>query len=466
MKSRGIAAALAFGLLVAASGAAAQCQLANPSFEFDGPPGDFGGWNLLGNLKATSSNVVHGNRAVRLSGPNTGNWDISALWQTQASAPGDVWRVRGYVGHGADQPLNGNMAALINVEWRDAGDNLISFDTFTVADAATPTDQMQAVEVTSSPAPAGTVTTRILFGVLQSPAQEVGSAYFDLVAVDKLTGTLLEDVQWVDFPGGRTLEFAGYSWRVKGPGFYGPGPNSFSDEADNVYVDAAGHLHNTLKYETGTWYSTEVTSEEAFGYGDYRFQVEGRFDHWAPNVVYGLFTWLYPLCFDPANPWNLHNEADVEISRWGNPVDDVAQFVVQPYQAPGNLSRFPVDFTDGIETTSFAFRWLADRIEYRAWKGDLASEGDGNLIASWVYTGPHLPRPDQTRVHINLWYFGDSGPWDGLDHEAVLSDFVFVPDGAQNVPAAGVPLLVVLALMLLGAGVYLDRRRRAAIAGA
>ena len=45
--------------------------------------------------------------------------------------------------------------------------------------------------------------------------------------------------------------------------------------------------------------------------------------------------------------WNPYNEIDVEWSRWGDPQQDPAQFVVQPWDTPGNLVRFSAALASG-----------------------------------------------------------------------------------------------------------------------
>ncbi|MGB0715859.1 MAG: hypothetical protein ACPGXK_08270, partial [Phycisphaerae bacterium] len=361
------------------------------------------------------------------------------------------------VGHPSSNPLNGNLVALINVEWRDGSNNLIGFDSFEVANENTPTDVMNRVEVTADPAPAGTAAVHILLAVLQSPDQESGEVLYDLAFVEEMTGTRLEDVQWDDFPGGRVINFAGMDWRVKGPGFYGPGPNQFSNSESSVWVDEDDQMHLTLRRIGNTWFSTEVTSEDVLGYGRYRFTMKGDADNWAPNVVFGLFTWQYPLCFDPANPWNLHNEIDVEISRWGQPGNDMGQFVVQPFDYPGNISRFPITFNGPDDLTSFEYDIMPDRIEFSAWKGSLADQESATPIATYSYDGPHLLRPELPRMHFNLWQFGD-GPTDGQDHEAIVSEFQFIAPGEQPIPAVGSWGVLIMTLVVMLAGTLAFRR--------
>jgi hypothetical protein len=405
-----------------------QCILANPSFEI-GDPGSavFGGWNQFG-VVGSSSVASHGAVAARVSGPNLGDWGVSGFWQRQDSEPGEQWEVTAQVLHPSAHPLTGQSLAIVNVEWRDAAGSLIDFESYTAADASTPTDEYQEFSATSSPAPAGTAAIHLLLGVLQSPDDPVPDVLYDQVTCFSLQSPTMDEQQWGDFPGGRVVDFAGRTWRVKGPGYYGPGPNLFSDSVDCIWVDGDDRLHLTIQNLDGQWYSTEVALEEALGYGDYVFTTQGRLDLFDPHVVLGLFIWQYGPCWDPAYLWwNPYNEIDVEISRWGVPGNDVAQFVAQPYDYPGNLERFDVVFAED-ELTSYAFRWLPDRVEFRSWHGGPEDELPANLIHTWTYTGPHIPRPEQPRVHLNMWQF-DGPPAE--NQEVVIADFTFVPEGVQ-----------------------------------
>ncbi|MDH3215505.1 MAG: T9SS type A sorting domain-containing protein [Candidatus Krumholzibacteria bacterium] len=414
-------------LVIAGVGdSAAQCILANPSFELSGSGGPaFGGWNQFG-VVGSSSNATHGAVAARLTGPNLGGWDVSGYWQRLDTAPGERWSasVRGW--HSSPNPLAGQSEAILNIEWRNSSGNLISFESHTVADASTPLDEIQDFFVESGPAPSGTVATHFLLGVLQSPTDPPPDVFYDQATFDNLGPPTLDDLQWADFPGGRTITFSGRTWRVKGPGLFGPGPNLFCDTPSCTWVDANGRLHMTIQNISGSWYSTEVTLEESLGYGDYIFTTLGRLDDLHPNVVLGLFLWQYGPCFDPANGWwNPYNEIDVEFSRWGNGANDVGQFVAQPFDFPGNISRFDATFANE-ELTSHAFRWLEDRVEYRSWRGGPLHGSPGNLIHTWTYTGPHIPRPEQPRVHMNLWQF-ENPP--NADQEVIVDRFTFIPVG-------------------------------------
>ncbi|MDO9695035.1 MAG: FlgD immunoglobulin-like domain containing protein [Candidatus Latescibacteria bacterium] len=404
----------------------AQCILANPSFEIGGSGGaTFGGWNQFGTVGSTSLSH-HGARAARVIGPNQGSWDVSGFWQSQTSEPGEQWEITGHVRHPSVKPLTGQCVALVNVEWRDGAGALIDYDSYTVADASSPADQYLDFSLLSGPAPAGTATARLLLGVLQSPAAASPDVYYDQVTFYSTTSPTIDDQQWNDFPGGRTLSFAGRTWRVKGPGVYGPGVNYFSIAPDRVWVDGSGQLHLTLKSSGGTWASTEVVVDEALGYGDYILTTVGRPDLLDPQAVLGIFLWEYGTCWDNGYLWwNAFNEIDIEYSRWGNAGANIGQFVAQPYDYPGNISRFAATFAAG-EVASHAMRWLPDRVEYRVWRGGPDDESPANLVAAWTYAGPHIPRPEQPRMHLNLWKLAGTP---AANQEIVFQDFTFVPEG-------------------------------------
>jgi hypothetical protein len=410
-----------------------QCILANPSFEMLGSGSEtFAGWSQFGPT-GSSSSAAHGKWAARVSGPNLGGWDVAGYWQQMDSAPSARWSASVYVKHPAARPLTGQSKAILNIEWRDVAGGLIGYESFALADAATPTDVFRKVAVTSQPAPAGTAKARLLLGVLQAPTDAVPDVVFDQATFDDLTPPTLADIQWSDFPGGRKLAFGGRTWRVKGPGYYGPGPSLFRDTAECVWVDADDRMHLTVKRIGSSWYSTEVALEDVLGYGDYIFTTRGRLDTLHPNVVFGLYIWQYGPCYDSAYLWwNPYNEFDIEFSRWNNPANPIGQFVAQPYDYPGNISRFDATFAEN-EITSHAFRWLPGRVECRSWRGGPLDEATSVRIYSWNYTGPHIPRPEQPRVHLNLWQV--NGP-PSSNQEVVIDQFLFVP-------ACGDPLCVV-----------------------
>ncbi len=399
---------------------AGQEVLANPSFEvFDGSA--FGGWQQYGST-GSSAQAWHGSLAALANGQATGAVNESGFWQELGCAPGEQWRIGGFVLIPSAAPLSGETTARVKLEWFGPDGGFLGLETYPVASSASPLDQYLAFNQISAPAPAGTASLRLVLALLQGQSAPAASACFDQITCYSTASPTIDEAQWDDFPGGRTLQFANRTWRVKGPGFYGPGPNNFSNLPQSVWVDSQDRLHLTISQTGGAWYSTEVTLADALGYGDYIFTTQGPFGQLHPRAVLGIFLWQYLNAWDPGYSWwNPYNEIDVEYSRWGSPGNQIGQFVVQPWDWTGNIARF--DAAIGAEQiASHAFNWQPDRVEFRAWYGGPDAESPANLIFQWDYFGPHIPRPEQPRAHLNLWYFGD--PPDA-GQEAVFTAFTF-----------------------------------------
>jgi hypothetical protein len=208
--------------------------------------------------------------------------------------------------------------------------------------------------------------------------------------------------------GVRTITWSGQTWTVKDSGatIVGPGPNRFSAATSNVWVDSAGRLHLRIAKVNGIWASAEVISAKSFGYGTYRWTLASRVDGLDPNAVLGLFTWNDDPAYD-------HREIDVEVARWGNAADPTnAQFVVQPYDTPGNLQRFGV--TSAVPSVH-AFSWSP---------GSLGFSSTGAV--PWAYSGPGVPVAGGENARMNLWLFGGRPPLDGQPVEVVFERFEHV----------------------------------------
>lgn len=211
----------------------------------------------------------------------------------------------------------------------------------------------------------------------------------------------------------REIVFSGYNWRVKSStSKVGPGPNYFSGSDENVWVDDQGRLHLKISKRDNKWYCAEVIFEENFGYGKYIFHLANRADQLNEDIVLGLFTWD-----DCSDPIYGNREIDIEFSRWGQVENDNAQFVVQPYNQPGNMHRFNMQ-QDGEESTH-SFTWSEDSIKFK-------SIYDGST-ESWIYTGENVPRPGNENARINLWLSAGQPPSDDKEAEIVIKQFEYIP---------------------------------------
>lgn len=235
--------------------------------------------------------------------------------------------------------------------------------------------------------------------------------------------------QWADFPTGRTVEFSGYTWRVKGLDAqtrYGPGGFAFGPTPQSVWVDDDGRLHLRVVEIDGVWYSTEVRLTEALGHGDYRFTTRGRVDDLDPNLIFGLFLWEYQASYAGVERTNIANEFDIEFGNWKDPERAPAQFVCQPWQRPANLHPYRFELKDDQSLSTHAFRWRPDAVDCRAWRGGPEEEYVAPArLTTWTYEGPHIPT-GTPQVHLNLWCI-EEPPARGVAQEVVIDRFEFVP---------------------------------------
>ncbi|MBP9501382.1 MAG: hypothetical protein KBF17_04395 [Candidatus Promineofilum sp.] len=214
------------------------------------------------------------------------------------------------------------------------------------------------------------------------------------------------------------IAFSGYSWHVKKSDEpVGPGPNYFSDQIDDVWVDIFGRLHLMIRFRNGRWYASEIVTETALGYGAYTFTLGSLVDQLDPNVVLGLFTW------DPDAPNESYREIDIEFSKWSNASNDNAQYVVQTRRKfPGN----PHCFTMLPEVLStHRFLWSPDRVLFTSYRGRRTDAG--SIIHAHAFTASDVPKEGNGNARINLWLNKGAPPSDGQNVEIIVESFGFTP---------------------------------------
>jgi hypothetical protein len=221
----------------------------------------------------------------------------------------------------------------------------------------------------------------------------------------------------------RTIKFSGYEWAVKTSVTpVGPGPNFFSDSGNNVRVDDQGSLHMKITRKGDHWECAEIVSQKNFGYGEYVFTLATDPELLDKEVVLGLFTW-------DDHPDYHYREIDLEFSRWEDPLNMNAQYVVQPYYSDENIHRFNVKA--GGNVTTHSFNWQPGRIAFLSYSGPYAvSPGPQSILQSWDYTGNDIPPPGNENARINLWLVHGNPPADGKEREFIIRQFAFIPEAA------------------------------------
>ena len=134
-----------------------------------------------------------------------------------------------------------------------------------------------------------------------------------------------------------------------------------------------------------------------------------------PAAAFVMFT------FDYSGADQNYREVNVEISRWGDPASNNAQYVVQPYFLPTNVSRFTAPA--GLLTHSF--RWEPGRLSFRTQRGADAGAG-ARAVAEHVFTSGVFS-PGIESVRMALYVFRSSKVPLQNGTEVVIEKFEYFP---------------------------------------
>jgi hypothetical protein len=211
----------------------------------------------------------------------------------------------------------------------------------------------------------------------------------------------------------KTLHFSGYDWAIRQVTSDRGGTPQIYDPA-NAWTDAQGLLHLRIARRAGRWTCAEVVLTRSLGYGTYAMTVRDS-THLEPPVVLSMFTW------DDAAAADNHREVDVELTQWGNPTSDNAQYTVQPYYVPANVARFAAPA--GLMT--HLFRWEPGRLSARSVRGGDASTRS-RPVAEHLFTSG-VPSPGGEAVRINLYIFGSAPTPLQNETEVVIEKFQYLP---------------------------------------
>ncbi|MEI9972725.1 MAG: glycoside hydrolase family 16 protein, partial [Ignavibacteriota bacterium] len=210
----------------------------------------------------------------------------------------------------------------------------------------------------------------LTYDALPSPGDGV-------VAVAKVRGQ--------EKPPSTTIQFSGFEWRVRDAPSNRGGNNLYS--VANVSVDASGFLHLRANQTGKDWTCAEVAVTRSLGYGTYRFVVHDvtRLD---PSMVFAIFTWDY------AGGEQGNREMDIEITRWGDPKNQNAQYVVQPYHVAANVARYEAP----SGTLIHEMRWEPGRVAFKT------AKASGAPVAEHVFTSG-VPAPGIESIRMNHYAF-------------------------------------------------------------
>jgi hypothetical protein len=211
----------------------------------------------------------------------------------------------------------------------------------------------------------------------------------------------------------KTIQFSGYEWTVVNAISVRNGLPNVYDPA-NASTDSNGRLHLSITRRSDHWTCSAVILTHSFGYGTYLFSVED-ISHLAPAATLTLFIW------DDLGAEQNHREMDIEISRWGDPEGQNAQFVMQPYYVPENVARFTAP--PGLLT--YSFQWEPAKVLFRVDRG-ADSVSRHTAAASHAFTSG-IPSPGSESASMNFCAFGRSKVPLENDAEVVIDKFQYLP---------------------------------------
>jgi hypothetical protein len=211
----------------------------------------------------------------------------------------------------------------------------------------------------------------------------------------------------------KVLRFSGYDWIVRAAASDRGGETNSYNPA-NAWVDQKGYLHLQMALRDGRWSCANVRLTRSLGYGTYRFVVQNSADL-QPSAVLGIYT------LDEGKPDEIRNELDIELSRWGEPGKKNAQYVVQPYYVPENISRFMVP----VGVLTHTLRWQPGVAAFKTTRGPVAAS-ESKSISEHVFTAG-VPTPAAETVHIELYEFHHSKNISQRPAEVVIEKFEYLP---------------------------------------
>lgn len=210
----------------------------------------------------------------------------------------------------------------------------------------------------------------------------------------------------------KVIHFSGYDWNARQISSARGGVDNLYDPA-NAWTDESGAMHFRLSMNSGRWRCAEVNLTRSLGYGTYRYVVRDT-SFLEPAAVLSMFTW------DETSSEQNHREFGVELARWGDPSSKNAQFLVQPYYVPQNVSRFSIP----AGRTTYSVRWRPESLSFSAVRGD--GKAKSQVIAEHSFTSG-IPTPGNESVHMNLYVFGSSRIPLKKETEVVIERFEYIP---------------------------------------
>lgn len=229
-----------------------------------------------------------------------------------------------------------------------------------------------------------------------------------VVAVAIVNGVASDAAKMPNEP--RALRFSGYDWTIRQEPSPRGGVMAEYDPA-NVWLDDRGRLHLKITKGANGWKCAEIKLNDSLGYGTYSFQVQDL-SHLEPAAVTGIYT------YDDLAPEQNYREMNIEVSRWGEPMNKNAQFAVQPYYVPANVVRFEVP----AGKLAYSLNWRPGRAHFRAGPAFAPPQP----LADFSFTAG-VPPSGHESLHIALYAYSKARYPLSRETEVVIERFDYIP---------------------------------------
>jgi hypothetical protein len=114
-------------------------------------------------------------------------------------------------------------------------------------------------------------------------------------------------------------------------------------------------------------------------------------------------------------------ELDLEIGRWGFLDNDNAQYVVQPYYIPANMTRFRIP----AGALTHSIHWEPERVTFSTVEGS-PDASNARMLNEHVFTSG-VPAAGGDSVRMNLYVFGKGQIPLKSETEVVIDKFEYLP---------------------------------------
>lgn len=168
------------------------------------------------------------------------------------------------------------------------------------------------------------------------------------------------------------------------------------------------------------WTCAALYTTVEFGFGTFRWFVEGAIDKFDQNVILGLFTY---------GGIDYINEIDIEIAKFGRNEPDASNLYYTVYPRELGVTK-KISFSKRVTLqgtyTTHQFEWTPEYVTFQSQHGFRTSPNENVYFsvktpANFSSSIPYLSAP----LRLNLFTFRGRPPTNGQEVEIVIHDFQY-----------------------------------------